>query len=107
VLDGTAQRDAAAFDPDLHVAGPLEQLERVVEEILDFLIVGRPERSAAPNRDGREQRGHAVAAVRNARWRRKQLRGRDAGSGHLQMAAGPAETGRGCGRPRVGHRRVW
>ena len=57
VLDETGERDAAAFNPDLHFAGARQQLECVVEEVLEFRIVGRPERLAAANRDGRKQRG--------------------------------------------------
>ena len=61
VLHSPRQRHAPAFAAHFHVGRARQQLERIVDEVLDLLIVCGALRLAASHRDGREQqrRGHA------------------------------------------------
>ena len=54
--DRAGQYRAPSFDAHFDIVRPREQIERVVDEILDFLIVGRAEWLAAPHGDGRQER---------------------------------------------------
>src|SRR5262249_38024518 len=57
VRHAAGQRDAAALVFDVDLARARQQLERIVNEVLDFILAGRSHRLTAPDADSREQRG--------------------------------------------------
>jgi hypothetical protein len=82
------QRRAPSIDADFDIIRPRQQIERVGDEVFDFVIVVRPERLAAPHGDRREKPA-GCDANRNSD---PVSAGTPVGSGLDAMAGNPALT---------------